>query len=258
MRGLPAGRFVQGAAAGAAFEQPEHEVNIAHPFAAAQREVTVGEFQEFVEATGHDASGCAVYDGEWQMRADARWSNVDNRQTAMHAVSCVSWSDAVTYAEWLSKKTGHSYRLPSASEWEYAARAGSSAAQPWQTDAEACGSGNVADQHAAQLYPGWTVYACDDGYAQVAPVGAFTENAFGLQDTLGNVFEWVQDCWHDDYVDSPTTGAARLDGNCVEREMRGGSWFTPPEYISVSYRNRFAADYRSSSVGFRVVREIPE
>jgi formylglycine-generating enzyme required for sulfatase activity len=93
-----------------------------------------------------------------------------------------------------------------------------------------------------------------DTYVQSAPVGSFAANAFGLHDTLGNVFEWVGDCWHDDYTGTPDDGSARVDGDCSQRELRGGSWFTAPAFVRVSYRNRFAADYRSTSVGFRLVR----
>ena len=95
-----------------------------------------------------------------------------------------------------------------------------------------------------------------DRFVTVAPVGSFRPNGFGLNDMLGNVFEWVMDCWHDDYSGAPADGSARIDGDCTEREMRGGSWFTAPAFMRASYRNRFTADYRSSSVGFRVVREM--
>jgi formylglycine-generating enzyme len=175
----------------------------------------------------------------------------------VHPVSCVSWNDAVAYTRWLSSKSGRAYRLPSSSEWEYAARAGSSAAQAWGANsAAACAYANVADQNAAQRFPGWSAFDCSDGYVGTAPVGSFKANAFGLNDTLGNVFEWVQDCWHDDYQHAPRNGSARLDGDCRAHEARGGSWFTPPEYVTLAYRNRFDADQRSTSVGFRVVREI--
>jgi formylglycine-generating enzyme required for sulfatase activity len=93
-----------------------------------------------------------------------------------------------------------------------------------------------------------------DTYVQSAPVGSFAANAFGLHDTLGNVFEWVADCWHDDYRGAPDDGSARVDGDCSQHETRGGSWFTAPDFVRVSYRNRFVTDYRSTSVGFRVVR----
>ena len=259
---LPPGDFVQGAPAGTAgseaFEAPEHDVFIDHSFAASQHEVTVGEFGEFVAASGRQVGGCWIYDGAWRLDSAASWKTAVEGQTALHPASCVSWDDANAYAKWLSERTGQPYRLPSAAEWEFAARSGSSAARPWASDADACGQANVADQTALQRFPGWTTHACMDTYVQSAPVGSFAANAFGLQDTLGNVFEWVADCWHDDYSGAPDDGSARADGDCSQHEMRGGSWFTAPDFVRVSYRNRFAADYRSSSVGFRVVRSTAQ
>jgi len=255
---LPPGDFVQGTPAGTPgtepFESPEHDVFIDASFAASQHEVTVGEFEEFVAATGRKVEGCWTYDGAWRLDPAATWKTAVDGQTALHPVSCVSWDDANAYAQWLSQRTRQPYRLPSAAEWEFAARGGSSAARPWSSDAGACSQANVADQTASQRFPGWTTHGCMDTYVQSAPVGSFAANAFGLHDMLGNIFEWVADCWHDDYTGAPDDGSARVDGDCSQHELRGGSWFTAPHFVRVSYRNRFAADYRSSSVGFRVVR----
>jgi formylglycine-generating enzyme required for sulfatase activity len=162
----------------------------------------------------------------------------------------VSWNDAVAYAQWLSAKTGHQYRLPSASEWENAARAGGETVYPWASNgSNACTYANVADASAARQYPGWVAFACDDGYANTSPVGSFKANSLGLNDMLGNVFQWTLDCWHADYGGAPVDGSARTDGDCSERELRGGSWFTSPSYVRANYRNHFASDYRTSSVG---------
>ena len=87
-----------------------------------------------------------------------------------------------------------------------------------------------------------------------APVGSFQANAFGLNDMIGNVFEWVTDCWNDGYEKAPLDGSAWEAGDCGRRVLRGGSWFTPPGYVRASFRNRFDPDYRSSSFGFRVAR----
>jgi formylglycine-generating enzyme required for sulfatase activity len=262
MKTLPPGRFAQGAAANddgaAALERPQHRVAIGYSFGIGVNEVTVGEFREFAEATKYHATSCATYDGAWAARAGFDWQNVGFTQTATHPVACVSWRDARDYAAWLSKKTGQKYRLPSESEWEYGARAGSGAARPWSDSAAACASANVADQSAVQRYPGWTIDPCSDGYVYTAPVGTFKPNAFGLYDMLGNVAEWVQDCWHGDYQGAPTDGSAWLSAGCAEREVRGGSWFTNPARVSVSARNRFDDKYRSNSVGFRLVREIKQ
>ena len=262
MRALPPGRFSQGAAPDAAdaqpFERPKHPVVIGYAFGIGAYEVTVGEYGEFAAATARQGAGCAAYDGAWKESADLSWDNVGFPQTAAHPVACVSWRDARDYAAWLSQKTGQKYRLPSESEWEYAARAGADAARPWDGDAgtAACGSANVADQSAAQRFPGWQAFPCSDGYVYTAPVGSFQPNGFGLYDMLGNVSEWVQDCWHDDYAGAPADGSAWSGTDCAERGLRGGSWFTAPSVVSLSARNRFADTYRSNSVGFRLVREI--
>jgi formylglycine-generating enzyme required for sulfatase activity/predicted Ser/Thr protein kinase len=263
MKALPPGQFAQGAAdsetQATPMEKPRHTVGIGYPLGVGVYEITVGEFREFAAATQHKSAGCQMYDGTWQANSELNWNNVGYTQTATHPVACVSWRDAREYAAWLSHKTGQRYRLPSDSEWEYAARAGSPTPRPWSTDLEAaCTHANVADQAAARQYPGWKVHPCSDGYVYSSPVGSFEPNEFGLHDMLGNVFEWVQDCWHPDYQGAPTDGSAWLSGDCTERDMRGGSWFTAPTLVSNSARNRFEDTYRSNSVGFRLVREIPQ
>ena len=260
---LPVGRFRQGSvspeAGSESFAKPAHGVVISRPFAMATNAVTVDQFQEFIAATGVDMQGCDTYDRDWKHRAKNSWKDPGFVQSGTHPVTCVSWNDAKAYASWLSAKTGHGYRLPSASEWEYAARTGGEAVQPWNPDgSDACTNANVADASAAHRYPGWSVFACDDGYVNTAPVGSFKTNAWGLNDMLGNVFQWTEDCWSPDYTDAPADGSARADGDCTEHELRGGSWFSTPAYVKANYRNHFAADYRTSSVGIRLVRDIQQ
>ena len=264
MKVVPPGHFEQGSTAddhdAQPFEMPRHAVTIAQPLAFGEYEVTRAQYGTFVEETQRQPSGeCSTYDGEWAQHADRDWSRVGFPQTASHPVACVSWEDAKAYVAWLSKKAGHPYRLPSASEWEYAARGGSDASRPWRAETkEACAAANVADESASERFPGWSVHPCNDGYVFTAPVGAFAANGFGLNDMLGNVFEWVEDCWHDRYDGAPTNGSAWVGPGCSEREMRGGSWFTTPAFVRAAYRNRFEPGYRSSSVGFRVVRDMKE
>jgi formylglycine-generating enzyme required for sulfatase activity/predicted Ser/Thr protein kinase len=258
---LPTGRFEQGSTSTvnemSRFASPQHAVLIGRSLAMSSNEVTVGEFREFIASTQRETAGCNTYDGRWEYRENASWQAPGFAQSDMHPVACVSWDDAAAYAAWLSAKSGYVYRLPSSAEWEYAARAGSAAELPWgETAAAACAEANVADYSAAERFPGWNVFPCTDNFVHTAPVGSFKANAFGLHDLLGNVFEWVQDCWHDDYTDAPADGSARVEAGCSERELRGGSWFSTPRYVNATYRNRFEHGYRSSSIGFRVVREM--
>jgi formylglycine-generating enzyme required for sulfatase activity/predicted Ser/Thr protein kinase len=260
---LPTGRFEQGSATTVSevsrFASPRHAVLIGRSLAMSSSEVTVGEFREFIASTQRETAGCNTYDGRWEYRENASWQAPGFAQSDMHPVACVSWDDAAAYAAWLSAKSGYVYRLPSSAEWEYAARAGSDAEMPWgETTAAACTEANVADYSAAERFPGWNVFPCTDNFVHTAPVGSFKANAFGLHDLLGNVFEWVQDCWHDDYTDAPADGSARVEAGCSERELRGGSWFSAPRYVNATYRNRFEHGYRSSSIGFRVVREMDQ
>jgi formylglycine-generating enzyme required for sulfatase activity len=255
---LPAGRFKQGSPGGApSFEQPLHWVAIGKPFAMSTTPVTVDEFASFVAASGRDVQGCDTYDGAWKHRTERSWKDPGFSQTGTHPVICVSSNDAAAYAGWLSTQTGHKYRLPSASEWEFAARTGGEAEQPWGAIAtDACRYANVADQSAADQYPGWHIFGCDDAYVYTSPVGTFEPNAFGLKDMLGNVIQWTEDCWNADYTGAPVNGSARTDGDCGQRELRGSSWFSSPDFVRASYRNHFAADYRATSIGIRVVREL--
>jgi formylglycine-generating enzyme required for sulfatase activity len=229
---------------------------LARPLAVSTNPITVDQFAQFITATGRDMQGCDTYDGAWKNRPDGSWKNPGFAQDGSHPVTCVSFNDATAYAAWLSAQTGHTYRLPSASEWEYAARAGGTAAQPWDSPAEACATANVADASVARRYPGLKAFGCDDGFVNTSPVGSFKANAFGLNDMLGNVFQWTQDCWNADYAGAPVDGSARSSGDCSVRELRGGSWFSTPKFVRAAYRNQFAADYRTSSVGIRLVREL--
>ena len=258
---IPAGQFVQGSLISELDreenEGPRQLVKIDYPLAVGRYEVTRAEYEQFVQDTGYQASGCEIYDGKWHQDARRSWQSPGYSQGPNHPVTCISWTDAQAYVEWLSRKTRKSYRLLSSSEWEYVARAGSQTAQIWKEQAaSACMVGNVADQSADKRYPGWQVFDCNDNYANTAPVGSFEPNAMGIFDMAGNVFEWVGDCWNDSYQGSPTDGSAWMTGNCGLHVLRGGSWFSQPRYLRAAFRNRFESGHRSSTFGFRVARRI--
>lgn len=229
---IPAGEFFMGSSnddeSGEDDEKPQHRVTIAQPFALGQYAVTFAEYDVFATAT------------ERELPYDQGWGR--GRRPVINVV----WDDAQAYAAWLSEQTGKRYRLPSEAEWEYAARAGTTTRYWWGDD--------VGDNHA-------NCDGCGSQWdsRQTAPVGSFEPNAFGLHDMLGNVWEWVEDCWHDRYAGAPVDGAAWGDadgGVCERRVVRGGSWTNFPRYLRSVNRYRSAPGYRSDFIGFRLAQEI--
>jgi len=219
-------------------EEPRHSVIISREFAIGRYEVTFKEWDACVAAKACDHTP-----------GDEDWGR-DNRP-----VINVSWRDANEYVQWLSEKTGENYRLPSEAEWEYAARAGTTTARYWKDRQDACPFANVYDilaQRAHKLT--WQNFSCNDGAQNTAPVGGYLPNNFGLHDMLGNVWEWIADCWTPNYVDTPANGAARTDGDCRRRVMRGGSWQNVDWGTRASFRGWNGSMGRTNHIGFRVAR----
>lgn len=217
------------------------------------RDVTVGEFSiGKYEVTFDQWDACFQAGGCLRQPEDNGWGR-GNRP-----VINVSWVDAQQYVAWLSEKTGHKYRLPSEAEWEYAARAGTTGRYFWGDGAEwACRTANVFDLTGFEQFPHWHWRAtCDDSFATTAPVGSFEPNAWGLHDTSGNVWEWVQDCWHSDYTGAPSDGSAWVQGGqCNKRVNRGGGWGNHPRSMRSASRDADSAEGFSNAMGFRVVRD---
>lgn len=263
---VPAGSFAMGSPKNEKArddnEGPQHRVTIGKAFAVGKFELTVDQFAAFVKETGYDTgSTCDVWqDGTWAERPGRSWREPGFVQSGSHPAACLSWDDAKAYLAWLSGKTGKTYRLPTEAEWEYAARAGTTTRFHFgNDDKDYCRYGNGADRTARNDVPGaqkWTVLACSDSHAYTAPVGSFTANGFGLHDTLGNVFEWVEDCWHDNYEGAPADGSAWTTGDCAIRVQRGGAWGYPPDYLRTAVRGRQAQGYRYVNAGIRVARTI--
>ena len=228
---VPAGSFMMGSPGSEKDrdddEGPVHRVTISAPFAVGMYEVTFEEWDACVRGGG--GGGYRPDDEDWGR----------GRRPAIN----VSWEDAQAYVDWLSRKTGGSYRLLSESEWEYAARAGTTTRHHWGDDigrnranCEDCGSR-------------W-----DD--EKTAPVGSFGANGFGLHDVHGNVWEWVEDCRNDSYAGAPSDGSAWESGNCDQRVLRGSSWGYDPRYLRAANRGWNGTGYRHDSSGFRVARTL--
>ncbi len=224
---IPGGSFRMGDlnGGGRRNEKPVHTVNIKR-FALAKTEATFAQWDACVRA-----GGCKY------KPKDKGWLR-GNRP-----VINVSWEDAMAYAQWLSKETGKRYRLPSEAEWEYAARAGSTTKFSWGNDvgknkANCSGCGSQWDDETT------------------APVSSFQANAFGLYDMQGNVWEWVQDCYHDSYQGAPNDGSAWTTGKCKRRVLRGGSWGHDPWLLRSAYRYGLTASSRFSIRGFRLAQDL--
>lgn len=269
---IPAGHFAMGSPAAEAgrFENegPQHPVEIAR-FALGRGEVTVGEFRRFVEATGYrteaersPAEGMRAWDtakAGWAWLPNLSWRAPGFAQDDSHPVVGVSWNDAMAYLKWLAHTTGKHYRLPSESEWEYAARAGTRTSRMWGENANtACAHANVADRRLKAEYADWPwlVHECVDGYAHTAPTGRFAPNAFGLLDMIGNVWEWTLDCWNETYLGAPADGRAWLADDCGHRVMRGAAWNYEPRVARSATRFRGEPGFRGVDVGFRVARAL--
>ena len=242
-------------------EGPVHRVRIGRPIAVGVTEVTRGEWRGFVRETGHSTGdSCWTYeDGEWKGRSGRSWRSPGYSQTDGHPVVCVSWEDAQEYVAWLSRKTGEGYRLLSEAEWEYVARGGTSTSRYWgEGESGQCRHANGADRTLKRRYGDWkwAVASCDDGHVHTAAVRTFSANGYGLHDVLGNVWEWVEDCWNEGYAGAPSNGSAWEGGDCARRVLRGGSWNYIPRDLRSAYRSRDPSGIRGDDVGFRVARTL--
>jgi formylglycine-generating enzyme required for sulfatase activity len=269
---IPPGEFQMGAKPSEkAFKEregPVHPVTLTNAFYLGQHEVTLGQFREFVKATGYyiqtdvpvgSAPSGNLKDGNWSGDPLRPWEATGFDQQATHPVANVSWFDAMAFCRWLSDQEGRTYRLPYEAEWEFACRAGTESVFN-------CGNGlwffgpmgNVADQ---SLRPGLIGHKEDatpwtDGYAFTSPVGTYRPNAFGIGDMHGNVREWCMDWCEDDYFEhSPRVnpqGRERGD----QRTVRGGAWASNEYYCRTGRRMKRPPGTRNIRDGFRILCEI--
>lgn len=252
-------------------ERGKQKAKIKKPFAMGKTEVTLRQYRQFVTETGHEGAamvfrgqtyeGCNYFDGKgYGFVKNHNWDNPGFPQREEEPVLCVSWSDATAFAEWVSEKTGRTYRVPSTVEFEYAMRAGTETPWVWGTDpASACEYANIADETLALKHPKRASFNCSDGYLYATSVGKFKPNTFGLYDMLGNAWEWTNDCWHDDLKKAPTDGSSWQEedgGDCTARTPKGGGWISGPAWSRASVRSKDGEHYRSFMLGFRLAADI--
>ena len=269
---IPAGSFQMGAAPGenaryqvptteAGRDEPQHQVTIAKPFALGKFDVTRSEFGAFAAATGfRPRPGCqAVVGNNWMPQPQASWEEPGYPQTDNDPVVCMNELEIGAYLRWLRQQTGKDYRLPSEAEWEYAERGGAATAFYWGDDPkDACAYENVGDQDYGAKYNFKGAIPCRDGHADLAPVGSFKPNPFGLYDMAGNIFVLTADCWNENYDGAPTDGSAWMTGDCSRHVARKAAFGNPHAWMfrsanrdaegRIAKRNRFS---------FRVALSLP-
>lgn len=270
---VPTGKFLMGSPDSEEghrnAEGPQREVVIDSGFALGRSEVSVGEFREFIRATGHrtsaEAEGASsVYDENSGRMVDGRgvtWQDdYRGRRAADNLpVVHVSWDDASAYLAWLAERTGKKYRLPSEAEYEYALRAGSITRFPWgdgdptRVIGNFTGAGDRSPAHRTWR-KGFARYT--DDFWGPAPVRTFPANPLGFHDLDGNVSEWVEDCWHDTYIRAPRDSRAWINPGCERHVVRGGSWGSDPDQVRSAFRLSALTTTRSGRVGFRVARDL--
>jgi formylglycine-generating enzyme required for sulfatase activity len=200
-------------------EKPQHLVRIGYALAVGRYPVTFEEYDHFAEATQREPPDAET------------WGR--HRRPVIN----VSWKDAKAYVGWLAAQTGQPYRLLSEAEWEYACRAGTTSRYWWGDDFSKGSTG---------YYPGKT--------ARATEVGSYHPNPFGLYDTHGNVWEWVEDIWHDSYKNAPANGSSWFSGSDARRVVRGGCWTSEPVDLRAACRLGIDAADRLDIVGFRIAR----
>jgi len=226
MQEIPAGSYLMGNAEANfadADEKPTRLVTLRR-FHLARHAVSFAQYDAYTDALGR----ARVNDEGWGR---------DSRP-----VIHVSWHDAQAFIRWLNARSGQHYRLPTEAEWEYAARAGSKGHYPW-------------GDHFQQGLANSAGTAGADRHEFTAPVGSYPANGWGLFDMIGNVEQWVADCYRESYAATPVDGSAVDEQPCAQRVRRGGSWGLAPWFLRVDYRNSAPPTLQSDAIGFRLARD---
>jgi formylglycine-generating enzyme len=260
---IKGGIFQMGSNEGDSDEKPIHAVTV-DSFGMGKYEVTNVQFCQFLNEKGNqtvDGTDWIKLDGRWNEEKCRIVKNGDRYSVEPgfenYPVIFISWDAATAYCQWLSNKTGKTYRLPTEAEWEYAAGNGRKHTKySWGNSGPTTSKGgNVADEALKKNFPKWAVFTgYNDGYVMNAPVGSFAGNDFGLFDMTGNIWEWCSD-WDGPYKDGKQvnpTGA--LTG--TKRVIRGGGWLGSPEASRVADRYSDIPDHRGHSMGFRVATTL--
>ena len=264
---MPVGSFTMGSNNDAKNQRPVHKVTINYGFAVSQNEISVEDFGLFIQDSDYktDAeknNSSRIYDmrtGRLKNKYRINWQKnyMGKKSTLQDPVIHVSWNDAIAYTQWLSEQTGKNYRLLSEAEFEYVLRSGSNSYYPWGDGTPKQVIENLTGKldksrnaSRAKWKKGFEKY--NDKYWGPAPVGSFITNSFLLNDTAGNVMEWVMDCWHDTYARAPIDGSAWVNPGCESHVIRGGSWSSAKKEFASAHRFIAKSNFTDARLGFRI------
>ena len=270
MAQIPAGTVTMGSIeddGGISSQERVHLVRLGG-YALSKTDITNAQYAVFVRVTRyHPGDTCWTFEnGTFEERPDRNWRYPGFPSEAKHPVACLNLTDINAYAQWLSRITGREYRLPTESEWQYAAELGGhgnqTVANPWL---QACVYGNVTDAtgNPQVVDATWVVHSCTDGYSYSTAVAKLQPNALGLYDMSGNVWEWTQDCFGSSDNQGAATGSSPRNSNawssrdCKSNVLRGGSWYADSQQIRSDYRIGFNPAVRNFSFGFRLASSLP-
>ncbi len=254
-------------------EKPQHRVTIQHGFGLGVREITVDEFRLFVERSGYQTAAersgkSRIYDeaaGRLSYKDGVTWQHDYRGREAKPdmPVLHVSVGDAKTYTRWLAGETGKRYRLPSEAEYEYVARAGGNGTYWWGEGSPTEVVENLTgERDKSPAKRQWTTSfkRYGDGHWGPAPAGSLKNaeltHPMGVLDIAGNVSEWTEDCWHQNYIKAPADGSAWVNPGCIRHVARGGYWASAPEQSRAAYRISAKADSYGPVIGFRIARDL--
>ncbi len=274
---IPSGSFLMGSGGrmGDAFsnEQPRHRVTIARGFGMGVTEVSVEQFSLFIERSGYRtaaerAGNSTIYDeaaGRLSKRNGINWQYDYQGKKAKpdEPVLHVNLFDARAYVQWLAVETGKRYRLPSEAEYEYVARVAGRGTYWWGEGSPGKVVENLTgSRDKSKSKRRWTTpfKKYGDGYWGPAPVGSLEDNELihpmGVYDIAGNVSEWVEDCWHPNYVKAPVNGTAWVNPGCKRTVARGGYWASAPDHSRAAFRISAKPETLGPVVGIRIARDL--